>query len=79
MIVLEETYQISVKLPGGGEDIKIIVSCFVTNQGGERKRHMEHRLTLAWIRYRLALVKISRISNNLSWNLPTPAPTLASI
>lgn len=77
MIVVEETYQLTVKLPGGGEDIKIIVSCFVTNQGGERGR--EHRLTFAWIPCRLVPVKISKTSSSLLWNLLILAPTLAFI
>lgn len=41
MTVLEETYQLTVKLPGGGEDIKIIVSCFVVTNEEESERERE--------------------------------------
>lgn len=41
MAVLEETYQLTVKLPGGGEDIKIIVSCFVVTNEEERENQSD--------------------------------------
>lgn len=69
--LVEETYQLTVKLPGDLDDIKIIVSCIT---GNDREEECSFSLL-----YRPVLVKPFRILNNRLWNLPIPVLILVSI